>query len=60
MRELIMDRGSEFGAHRVPESGKWNGQFKIHLEKTWYQANSGQSQASLDQWKIGKVVLICI
>lgn len=23
MRELIMDHGSEFGAHRVPENGKW-------------------------------------
>ena len=33
LRELIMDHGSEFGAHRVPENGKWEGQFKTHLEK---------------------------
>jgi hypothetical protein len=28
MREQIMDHGSEFGAHRVPENGKWDGQFQ--------------------------------
>jgi putative transposase len=33
MRELIMDHGSEFGAHRVHEDGSWNGDFKDHLEK---------------------------
>jgi putative transposase len=33
MRELIMDHGSEFGAHRVHEDGAWNGGFKQHLEK---------------------------
>jgi putative transposase len=33
MRELIMDHGSEFGAHRVHEDGSWNGSFKQHLEK---------------------------
>jgi len=33
MRELIMDHGSEFGAHRVHEDGTWNGNFKQYLEK---------------------------
>jgi transposase InsO family protein len=33
MRELIMDHGGEFGAHRVHEDGTWNGDFKNHLEK---------------------------
>jgi len=33
MRELIMDHGSEFGAHRVHEDGTWNGGFKQHLEE---------------------------
>jgi transposase len=33
MRELIMDHGSEFGAHRVHEDGSWNGSFKKHLNK---------------------------
>jgi putative transposase len=32
MRELIMDHGSEFGAHRVREDGTWNGGFKEHIE----------------------------
>ena len=33
MRELIMDHGSEFGAHRIHEDGSWNSDFKDHLEK---------------------------
>jgi transposase InsO family protein len=31
--ELIMDRGSEFGAHRIHEDGNWNSEFKEHMEK---------------------------
>jgi transposase InsO family protein len=33
MRELIMDHGSEFGAHRIDEKGEWDGEFKQHLLK---------------------------
>ena len=33
MRELIMDHGSEFGAHRIHDDGSWNSDFKDHLEK---------------------------
>jgi putative transposase len=33
MRELIMDRGGEFGAHRTDEKGDWDGEFKRYLEK---------------------------
>jgi transposase InsO family protein len=33
LRKLIMDHGSEFGAHRVHEDGTWNGDFKKHLEE---------------------------
>jgi len=33
MRELILDHGAEFGAHRVHEDGKWDSEFKNHLEK---------------------------
>jgi putative transposase len=33
MREIILDHGSEFGAHRVHDDGNWNGDFKDHLEK---------------------------
>jgi hypothetical protein len=30
MRELIMDHGSEFGAHRINEKGEWDGEFNIN------------------------------
>src|SRR5512136_1509113 len=33
LRELILDHGSEFGAHRIHDDGSWNGDFKDHLEK---------------------------
>ena len=33
MRELILDHGSEFGAHRIRDDGGWNSDFKDHLEK---------------------------
>jgi putative transposase len=33
MRELILDHGSEFGAHRIRDDGGWNSYFKDHLEK---------------------------
>ena len=32
MKELIMDRGGEFGAHRTNEKGEWDGEFKRYLE----------------------------
>ena len=32
MRELILDRGGEFGAHRTDEKGDWDGEFKRYLE----------------------------
>lgn len=33
MRELILDHGSEFGAHRIHDDGSWKSDFKNHLEK---------------------------
>ena len=33
LRELIMDHGSEFGAHRRDEEGNWDSEFKKHLQK---------------------------
>ena len=33
LRELIMDHGSEFGAHRRDENGEWDSEFKRHLEE---------------------------
>lgn len=32
MRELILDRRGEFGAHRTNEKGEWDGEFKRYLE----------------------------
>jgi len=32
LRELIMDHGSEFGAHRRDENGCWDSEFKKYLE----------------------------
>ena len=31
LRELIMDHGSEFGAHRRDENGNWDSKFKKHI-----------------------------
>ena len=31
MRELIMDHGAEFGAHRRDEKGEWDSEFKQHI-----------------------------
>ena len=33
LRELIMDHGSEFGAHRIHDDGSWSSEFKGHLER---------------------------
>lgn len=31
LRELIMDHGAEFGAHRRDENGQWDSEFKQHI-----------------------------
>jgi putative transposase len=33
LRELIMDHGSEFGAHRINKDGSWDSEFKKHIEE---------------------------
>jgi hypothetical protein len=33
LRKLIMDHGSEFGAHRIHDDGSWSSEFKDHLKK---------------------------
>ncbi|TFH50876.1 MAG: hypothetical protein E4G89_02575 [Methanothrix sp.] len=33
MRELILDHGSELGAHRIHDDGSWNSEFKDHFKK---------------------------
>ncbi len=32
MKQLIMDRGAEFGAQHTDENGDWDGEFKRYLE----------------------------
>ena len=55
MRELIMDRGAEFGAHRVHEDGKWDGDFKQHLERHGIKpilakVKHPQTNGKLERW----------
>ena len=33
LREMIMDHGSEYGAHRRDENGDWDSEFKRYLER---------------------------
>jgi putative transposase len=54
MREMIMDHGSEFGAHRAPENGKWDGQFKTHLEKHGIKLILARVKHPQTQWKLEK------
>lgn len=55
LTELILDHGSEFGAHRIHDDGSWNSEFKDHLKKIWHQAYISQSEASSDKRKAGTV-----
>jgi len=32
LRELILDHGSEFGAHRINKDGSWDSEFRRHVE----------------------------
>jgi putative transposase len=55
MREMIMDHGSEFGAHRAPKNGEWDGQFKTHLEKHGIKpilarVKHPQTNGKLEKW----------
>lgn len=55
MRELIMDRGSEFGAHRTDEKGDWDGEFKRHLDSLGIKAirirrQHPQTNGKIEKW----------
>jgi len=55
MRELIMDHGAEFGAHRIHEDGKWDSEFKRHLEKHGIKpilarVKHPQTNGKLERW----------
>jgi hypothetical protein len=55
MRELILDHGAEFGAHRIHEDGKWDSEFKRHLEKHGIKpilarVKHPQTNGKLERW----------
>jgi putative transposase len=55
MREIIMDHGAEFGAHRIHEDGKWNSDFKKHLERHGIKpilakVKHPQTNGKLERW----------
>jgi putative transposase len=58
LRELILDHGSEFRAHRIHEGGSMNSEFKDGQEKLGlkHKAHPGQSKAPPDKRKARKAV----
>jgi len=55
LRELIMDRGAEFGAHRTNEKGEWDGRFKRFLETLGIKPirikrQHPQSNGKIEKW----------
>jgi len=55
LRELILDHGSEFGAHRIHEDGSWNSEFKDGLEKYGIKpilarVKHPQTNGKLEKW----------
>ncbi len=55
LRELIMDHGSEFGAHRRDENGKWEGEFKQHIvslgiKPILARVKHPQTNGKLEKW----------
>ena len=55
MRELIMDHGAEFGAHRVHEDGKLDSDFKKHIERHGIKpilakVEHPQTNGKLERW----------
>ena len=55
MRELILDHGAEFGANRVRENGKWDSEFKKHIERHGIKpilarVKHPQTNGKLERW----------
>jgi putative transposase len=53
------DHGSKFDAHRVPENGEWDGQFKIHLEKHGIKSILARVKHPQTNGKLEKWVDVC-
>jgi len=55
LRELIMDHGAEFGAHRRDEKGEWDSEFKQHILKyeikpILARVNHPQTNGKIEKW----------
>lgn len=51
MKEFIMDRGGEFGAHRTDENGNWEGEkLKRYLEGLEIYPIYDKKATSADEW----------
>ena len=55
LRELILDHGSEFGAHRIHEDGSWDSEFKDGLERYGIKpilarVKHPQTNGKLEKW----------
>jgi putative transposase len=55
LRELILDHGSEFGAHRIYENGSWDSEFKDNLERYGIKpilarVKHPQTNGKLEKW----------
>ncbi len=45
-RELMIDNGSQFGAHRTDEEGEWNSEFKRIVESYGTKINKTRGESS--------------
>jgi putative transposase len=55
LRELMMDHGSEFGAHRRDENGNWDGEFKryivsLGIKPILARVKHPQTNGKLEKW----------
>lgn len=55
LRELLIDHGSHFGAHRIDEKGEWNSKFKELAENNGIKVILGrvkhpQTNGKIEKW----------
>jgi len=55
LRELIMDHGSKFGAHRINKDGSWDSEFKRHIEAIGIKpilarVKNHQTNGKIEKW----------
>jgi transposase InsO family protein len=54
-RELIIDHGSEFGAHRTNEDGLWDNEFKkrigeLDIKPIFARVRHPQTNGKVEKW----------